>query len=108
ARDAQMTSEVPVVTVDPTSEFFNGLPDRSQRLANVTATIRVDLDQREATEHWFVDVENGRLSVSSDSAEADAALHADKQTFDQLVLGKANPFASLLRGLVRAEGDTEL
>ena len=94
---------------DPTSGFFERLEqDGAQQLANVTATIRVDLDTGNATEHWLVGVENGRISISRSNVTADAALHTDKKTFDQLVQGKANPLASLLRGLVHAEGDTEL
>jgi putative sterol carrier protein len=97
-----------VAKVDPTSRFFTGLAHGSQRLANVTATIRVDLDRGDTTEHWLVDLENGCISVSGSNASADATVHADKETFDQLAQGEANPFASLLRGLVHAEGDTEL
>lgn len=94
---------------DPTSEFFERLSHQGARsLANVTATFRVDLDQGMATEHWFLTIDKGDISVSSQNVEADAALRTDKEMFDRLVRGEASPLPSLLRGLVHVEGDTEL
>jgi hypothetical protein len=50
----------------------------------------------------------GNISVSRKNLEADAALHTDKEIFDRLARGEASPLASMLRGLVQAEGDAEL
>ena len=94
---------------DPTSDFFDGLGQPgARRLGNVTASIRVDLDRGKATEHWLVAIDKGNISVSRKNVKADAALHTDKEVFDRLALGEASPLASMLRGLVQAEGDTEL
>jgi putative sterol carrier protein len=94
---------------DPTSDFFAriGQPG-ARRLGNVTATIRIDLDRGRTTEHWFLAVDKGTISVSNENVKADASLHTDKEMFDRLVRGEANPLASLLRGLVYAEGDTRV
>jgi len=93
---------------DPTSDFFDGLRQPGTRLGNVTARIRVDLDRGRATDHWLVAIEKGNVSISRKNVKADATLHTDKEVFDRLALGEASPLASMLRGLVQAEGDTEL
>jgi len=94
---------------DPTSDFFDRLGQPgARRLGNVTASIRIDLDRGKATEHWLLAIDKGNISVSRKNVKADAALHTDKEMFDRLTRGDASPLASMLRGLVRAEGDTEL
>ena len=94
---------------DPTSDFFEQLgKPGTRRLGNVTASIRVDLDRGKATEHWLLAIDKGNISVSRKNLEADAALRTEKEIFDQLARGEASPLASMLRGLVQAEGDAEL
>jgi putative sterol carrier protein len=94
---------------DPTSDFFDGLAQLGAgRLGNVTASLRVDLDRGKATDHWLLAIDKGNISVSRKNVKADAALHTDQETFDRLALGEASPLASMLRGLVQTEGDTEL
>jgi len=94
---------------DPTSDFFERLGQPgARRLGNVTASIRIDLDRGKATEHWLLAIDKGNISVSRKNTKADAALHTDKEIFDRLARGEASPLASMLRGLVQAEGDTEL
>jgi putative sterol carrier protein len=94
---------------DPTSDFFERVVHPGgRRLGNVTASIRIDLDRGKATEHWLLVIDKGNISVSRKDVKADAALHTDKEIFDRLARGEASPLASMLRGLVQTEGDTEL
>jgi SCP-2 sterol transfer family len=95
---------------DATSEFFDRIsrPAPQPPLGNVTGTVRIDLDRGKATEHWLLTIDKGTISVSSKNVKADAALHTDKELFDRLARGEANTLASVLRGLVTAEGNTEL
>jgi putative sterol carrier protein len=94
---------------DPTSDFFERLGQPgARRLGNATGSIRIDLDSGNATEHWLVAIDRGNISVSRNNVKADAALHTGKDIFDRLARGEASPLASMLRGLVRAEGDAEL
>ena len=94
---------------DPTSGFFERLGQPgARRLGNVTASIRIDLERGKATEHWLVAIDKGNVSVSRKNVKADAALRTDKEIFDRLARGEASPLASMLRGLVQAEGDAEL
>lgn len=94
---------------DPTSDFFERLGQPgARRLGNVTASIRIDLDRGKGIDHWLLAIDKGNISVSRKNVKADATLHTDKEIFDRLARGEASPLASMLRGLVRAEGDTEL
>ena len=94
---------------DPTSDFFERLGKPGARtLRNVTGNIRIDLECGDTIDHWLLRIDNGNIAVSHQDAKADAALHTDKATFDRLARGEANAFASMLRGLVRADGDPEL
>jgi putative sterol carrier protein len=94
---------------DPTSDFFSRLGQPgARRLGSATGSIRIDLDHGKATEHWLLVIDQGNISVSRKNVKADAAVHTDKEIFDQLARGEASPLASMLRGLVQAEGDAEL
>jgi putative sterol carrier protein len=94
---------------DPTSDFFGNLETNgAPQLRNVEASIRIDLNQGNATEHRLLTIDRGKINVSRRNAKADAVLHADKEMFDRLVQGEAHPIASFLRGLWRAEGNPEL
>jgi putative sterol carrier protein len=95
---------------DPTSEFLDKISQPSQRrlMGNVTGTIRIDLDRGKATEHYLLTIDKGNISVSTDNVKADATVHTDKELFDKLASGEANAMASVLRGLISAEGDPKL
>jgi putative sterol carrier protein len=95
---------------DATADFFHSLVHDGGRqpLGNLTATIRIDLEAGEATEHWLLAVDKGHVAVSHRAVKADATMRTTKELFDRLVRGEANAMASLLRGLVSADGDTAL
>jgi putative sterol carrier protein len=94
---------------DPTSEFFERLERHgAPQLGNVTASIRIDLDRGRATDRRLLTIDKGKISVSRQNVRADAVLHTDKEMFDRLVRGEANPISSFLRGLWSAEGNAEL
>jgi putative sterol carrier protein len=98
-----------LTVTDPTSDFFGNLETHgAPLLANVEASIRIDLDQGKTTQHRLLTIDRGKVSVSQKNAKADAVLHTDKEMFDRLVQGEVNPIASFLRGLWRAEGNPEL
>jgi putative sterol carrier protein len=94
---------------DPTSEFLESLERHgAPQLEKVTASIRIDLDRGKVTEHHLVTIDGGKITVSQKNVRADAVLRTDKEMFDRLVLGEANPIASFLRGLWHAEGNAVL
>jgi putative sterol carrier protein len=94
----------------PTEGFFDELGRRGHEplLENVSGSIRFDLDHDNQTDHWFVNVTNGDVSVSTKNVKADSVIHTDKRLFDRIVEGQANTMAALLRGLIGVEGNREL
>ena len=92
---------------DPTSDFFKGLAERGRepRLGRVTGSIRFDLDDGGRAEQWRVDVRRGAMTVSHARGAADCIVRGDASLFHDLVRGRANAMAALLRGQVVADGD---
>jgi putative sterol carrier protein len=77
-------------------------------LANVTATVRFDLEDGGRRDRWFVVIEKGDVSVSRRNVRADCVLRAERSLVEGLVSGRVNAMAALLRGDLVAEGDPQL
>jgi hypothetical protein len=97
-------------TTDPTADFFDALARRDHEplLARTSGTVRFDVVDGARTRHWYVTVSNGDVKVSHQSAPADASLRVDKAFFDEMVGGRANAMAAILRGTIVPEGDLGL
>ena len=95
---------------DATTEFFDDLGKRGHEplLEDVTGTIRLDLDHGKETDHWFVAIHEGDISVSHRNAKADSVIRTERELFDDIASGRANSMAAMLRGLVAAQGNLEL
>ena len=91
---------------DATTEFMNGLGRRGPDplLRKVNETVRFDLTSGEKTDRWLVRIANGDVNVSHKGGAADTVIRADREVFDRLARGEANPVASVLRGDVAWEG----
>ena len=94
---------------DPTSEFFEALAARGHipALHRTTRTLRVDVDRDGRTDHWWLDIKRGTVSVSRSEAdaEADCVIGASGSLMDDLVTGRANAMASTLRDELVLAGD---
>jgi putative sterol carrier protein len=95
---------------DPTARFFEELGQRGHApmLANATGTVRCDIVNGKRSEHWFVTIDKGDVSVSREGSSADCTLAGDKKLFDALTTGEASPVAAVLRGTLAADGDMRL
>jgi putative sterol carrier protein len=94
---------------DSTAEFFDTLGQRHEQLLEAAAgTIRFDLTDERETEHWFLEISHGDLSVSRDAREADLVVRADRGFFNKIVTGEANVLAAWLRHQVIFEGSLQL
>jgi len=95
---------------DPVGEFFRGLAGRGREplLANVSGTLRFDLIDEEAVEHWYLTVKNGDVAVSRSDAEADAVVRTVKVVFEGMTAGKVNAMAAALRGALVPRGNLAL
>jgi Alkyl sulfatase C-terminal len=85
---------------DPTTEFFDGLAARGHEplLDKATGTLRFDVVDGKRTERWFLIVKKGDLTVSRRNVEADLVVRCERPLFEELITGKANAMAAVLRG----------
>jgi putative sterol carrier protein len=95
---------------DATVEFFEALVERGHEplLEKTAGTMRFDLKAAKKTDRWLVSVVKGDLAVSRRNLRADCVISADKALFDDIVSGKTNAMAAMLRGAISIEGDTQL
>ncbi len=95
---------------DATTEFFDDLNARGHEplLQKATGTLRIDLSNGKRRARWLVAVKKGDVSVSHANAKADCVVRMDQALFEQIVTGKENATAALLRGLVAVEGNPQL
>jgi hypothetical protein len=91
---------------DAVDRFFDGLVGESPhpRLRTADGTIRFDLRRGSETEHWFVALDGGVVTVTHDDAEADCVVATDREVFEGVVTGRMNFFASMLRSEITASG----
>jgi glycogen debranching enzyme len=95
---------------DPTAGFFDGLARRGHepRLENATGSIRFDLAHDHRLDHWFVEVDDGDISVSREEREADCVVQIDKTVFDRVVEGETSARAAWLRNQFKVRGQLQL
>jgi|tagenome__1003787_1003787.scaffolds.fasta_scaffold20307997_2 putative sterol carrier protein len=94
----------------PTGEFFEGLAERGHEplLEKATGSIRFDLANGKKSQRWLVAIDKGDVAVSHKSTAPDCTLRSTEELFDDIVLGKENAMAAVLRGAVTVDGDPEL
>ena len=104
------TKTVRKKTNDATEKFFESLATRGREdlLQGSSGTLRFDLADGRAVEHWTVTIESGDVSVSRAKAKADAVVRVDRDFFDGIVSGRENAMAAMLRGVLVPEGDLGL
>jgi SCP-2 sterol transfer family len=95
-----------VKTVDPVSHFFTSLaaPGHIATFEGESATLRFDVLSGTATERWYLAVNKGNVAVSRQNRSAEAIVRIDKPCLEEIVTGRMNAQASLLRGLLACEG----
>jgi hypothetical protein len=91
---------------DPISQFFAVLaaPGHLATFEGESATLRFDLADGQRTERWHVTVADGDVSVSRESAAAEAIVRMPRPVFEAIVTGRRNAQAAMLRGLLTCEG----
>ena len=95
---------------DPAAMFFDELGRRGQEplLRNVSGRVRFDLVNGAHTEQWLVVVDNGELTVAREAGPADSTIRGERSLFEELVGGRKNLTAAVLRGALEFRGDLEL
>jgi putative sterol carrier protein len=95
---------------DATTKFFEELGARGHEplLEKATGTLRIDLANGKTNERWYVTIKKGDVAVSHANRKADCVARMDDTLFEQIVTGKENATAAMLRGLVGIEGKPQL
>jgi len=95
---------------DPTGAFFEGLAARGRvpLLDNAKGTARFDIVSGRKTDRWLLAIDNGQLSVFRSNDSADCVIRVEKTLFEQLVAGRKNAVAAVLRGDLVVDGDWRL
>ena len=91
---------------EPTRDFFTTLAEQHQPLLkSLTGVLRFDLADGERTEHWYLAIRKGDVSVSHNGPpEPDCTFSTELATFEAIVSGKMNAMAAMLRGAVAIQG----
>ena len=97
---------------EPIEEFFERLtrggPDQLRLLRRADGSLRIDLTSGTTTEHWFITMQGGVVSVSHRNAKADSVIRTSKDQFEGMITGRVNALTAALRGVVSLEGDPSL
>lgn len=95
---------------EATGDFFAQLPERHNDplIRHLSGSIRFDLGAPGATTHWYVELRRGHVDVSHKRGPADCVMATDVGLFDEIVSGRANALAAVLRGAATADGDLGL
>lgn len=90
--------------------FFDELGRRGEEplLREVSGRVRFDVVDGAHTDSWVVAVDNGALSVARTAGAADCTIRGDRSLFEEIVEGRANAIAAVLRGALVCHGDLEL
>ena len=92
---------------DPTTAFFAMLRQHGMEILPEKfqlGSLRFDLVRGMETDHWFVQIEDGRVVVAREERPADCVAHTDAYQFDRLVCGRAHLIAMLMRNEMTVEG----
>jgi hypothetical protein len=94
------------VSDDPVNDFFMALaaPGHLATLERESATLRFDVADGDKVEHWHVRVSDGDTTVARQKVPADVIVRIDSDRMAELVTGRLNAQAGLLRGLLGCEG----
>ncbi|MEU4568259.1 SCP2 sterol-binding domain-containing protein [Micromonospora sp. NPDC023956] len=95
---------------DAITRFFEDLNRRGfePSLERTSGTIRFDLDEGSRTTHWLLAIDRGRLRADQEDREADTIIDTDPVLFADLVSGREDGIAALLRGDLIVTGDPRL
>jgi putative sterol carrier protein len=90
--------------MDSPREFFETLETRIDpaKAAGMTASYLFEID---GAGTWTVDVDDGKVSVSENGADADCTISTSSETFMKIANGEQNPTAAYMSGKLKVKGD---
>jgi hypothetical protein len=99
-----------VAMPDPIADFFAQLArgGAGPLLGDVTATVRFDVTYPGYVRIWRVAIDGDRIEVTDSPVGADCVVGAERAVFEELVTGRRNAMAALLRGQLTLTGDADV
>jgi len=90
--------------MDDPREFFESLESRVDpaKAAGMTASYRFEID---GSGNWNVDVDDGKVTVTENGADADCTISTSRETFLKIANGEQNPTAAYMSGKLKVKGD---
>src|SRR5215468_10442892 len=87
---------------DAVEEFFNGLAERGYEplLRHSSGSIRFDVTDGGAVDHWRVTIDQGKVMVGRDDAAADTVVTQDRAVLVDAIEGRQNAMIALGLGQV--------
>ncbi len=85
-------------------EFFETLETRVDpaKAAGLNASYRFEID---GAGTWFVEVDDGKVSVSENEGEAETTISTSADTFMEIANGEQNPTSAYMSGKLKVNGD---
>jgi predicted lipid carrier protein YhbT len=96
----------PTSVSDPISKFFASLaaPGYIATFAGESATLRFDVTSGSKMQHWYLTISNGNVTVTRDNSPADAIVRIEHPDMEDIVRGRLNAQAAMLRQVLTVEG----
>ena len=90
--------------MDDPREFFDTLESRVDpaKAAGLTASYRFEID---GSGNWTVDVDDGKVTVTENGADADCTISTTAETFLKIANREQNPTAAYMSGKLKIRGD---
>ena len=95
---------------DAVTAFFDDLGRQGHvpLLERLTGTLRLEVEDGDASDRWLIRVDRGDVAVSRRSGKADCTLRTERDVLRAIATGRVNALAAVLRGLVGIEGDLNM
>jgi len=95
---------------EPATTFFDELGRRGNEplLRKVSGRVRFDVADGAHTDSWLVAVDKGELTVAREADVADCTIRGERADFNEIVGGRMNAMAAVIRGALTCHGDLEL
>jgi putative sterol carrier protein len=72
--------------------------------AAISGVVRLDVEDAGRTDHWYLTITKGTVTIARKGGEPDAVLRGDAAIFTSVLSGEANMMAAILRGALEVEG----
>jgi putative sterol carrier protein len=85
-------------------DFFANLSSRADpsKTAGMSNSYVFEID---GAGEWKVDVDDGAVSVTEGTGDADVTISTTQETFEKIIAGEQNPTSAYMTGKLKIKGD---